>query len=47
AIAGCPSCLQSHEAKLLETGLSEAAVHDLLRIAAIVNGASIALSVVQ
>lgn len=47
AIAGCPSCLQSHEAKLLEAGLSETGVHDLLRIAAIVNGASIALSVVQ
>ncbi len=42
AVSGCPACLQSHEAKLLEAGQSETQIHDLLRIAAVVNGASIA-----
>lgn len=43
AIAGCETCLKSHEEKLLGTGLMESNVHDLLRIAAIVHGASVAL----
>lgn len=47
AVAACPACLQSHEAKLLETGLSEAAVHDLIRLAAVVHGASIAIGIVN
>lgn len=45
AVSGCPACLQSHEAKLLEAGLTESQVHDLLRIAAIVNGTVIARAI--
>jgi alkyl hydroperoxide reductase subunit D len=46
ALGGCEDCLKSHEAKLLETGSSEAYVHDLLRIAAVVHGVHIALATV-
>lgn len=45
ALGGCEDCLKSHEAKLLETGLSEENVHDLIRIASIINGVVVALSV--
>jgi len=45
ALGGCEDCLKSHEAKLLENGLSETNVHDLIRIASIVNGVCIALAV--
>lgn len=45
ALGGCEDCLKSHEAKLLEAGLTEENVHDLIRIASIINGVTIALTV--
>lgn len=47
ALGGCEACLKSHEAKLLETGATEAYVHDLLRIASVVHGVCVALSTVD
>lgn len=44
ALGGCEDCLKSHEANLLKHGFSEENVHDLIRIAAIINGVCIALS---
>jgi len=37
AINGCERCVQSHEQTVTEAGLSEDAVHDVVRIAAVVN----------
>jgi len=47
AIAACPACLKSHEKKLAEMEWSEGQIHELLRVAAIVNGTSIALGMVR
>lgn len=47
AVAGCESCLKSHEAKLLDTGMTESNIHDLLRISAVVNGTGIALGTLR
>jgi len=47
AIAACPACLQSHEKKLAEYEWSEGQIHELLRIAAIVHGTSIALGTLR
>ncbi len=44
ALAGCEACLKSHEASIIKAGLSEDHVHETLRIAAVINGAAIALS---
>lgn len=44
ALAGCGMCLKAHEANLLKHGLSEDNVHDSVRIAAIMNGVSVALA---
>jgi alkyl hydroperoxide reductase subunit D len=44
ALGGCEDCLKSHEANLLKHGFSEENVHDLVRIASIVNGVAIALN---
>lgn len=44
AINACEACMRSHEAVVLEGGLSEDQVHDAVRIAAIVNAASFALA---
>jgi len=44
ALGGCEDCLKSHEAKLLEAGLTEENVHDVIRIASIVNGVTVALA---
>lgn len=38
ALAGCQACIQSHEAAVLNGGLSEDHVHDAVRIAAVVQG---------
>lgn len=43
AINNCESCLRSHEAAVLEGGLSEDQVHDAVRIAATIHAAAIAL----
>ena len=47
ALAGCQMCVQSHEASLLKEGLTEDQVHDSVRIAAVVNGFSVALATPQ
>jgi alkyl hydroperoxide reductase subunit D len=43
AINGCEACVRSHEAVVVEGGLSEDQVHDAVRIAATVQSAAIAL----
>ena len=43
AINGCEVCIRSHEAAVLEGGLSEDAVHDAVRIAATIRGAAVSL----
>jgi alkyl hydroperoxide reductase subunit D len=43
AITGCEVCVQAHEKVATETGLSQDAVHDAIRIAATVRGAAVAL----
>lgn len=43
AINNCQSCIQSHEAVVLEAGLSVDQVHDAVRVAATLNAAAIAL----
>ena len=44
ALAGCELCITMHEQSILAEGGSEAAVHDAVRVAAAVNGFSIALN---
>jgi alkyl hydroperoxide reductase subunit D len=43
AINGCGTCMQAHEKVVLAGGLTEDNVHDAVRLAAIINGAAIAL----
>ena len=43
AINGCETCLRSHEAVVLEGGLSEDQVHDAVRIAAVVHASAVSL----
>ena len=43
AINACEMCIRSHEAVVLQGGLSEEQVHDAIRIAATVNAAAVAL----
>lgn len=43
ALAGCGMCLQAHEAKLAQDGVTEAAIHDVIRIAAVLQGTAVAL----
>lgn len=43
ALAGCEVCVKTHEASILAHGLSEEHVHDAVRIAAILQGAAVAL----
>jgi alkyl hydroperoxide reductase subunit D len=43
AINGCEMCMRSHEAVVLEGGLSEEQVHDAVRLAATINAAAVAL----
>jgi len=44
ALNGCEQCIRAHENKSLTHGLTEAQVHDAVRIAAVIAGASTALS---
>lgn len=43
AITGCGVCLESHERSLIELGLGREAIHDALRIAAVVHAAAVTL----
>jgi alkyl hydroperoxide reductase subunit D len=43
AINGCEVCIRSHEAAVLQGGLSEEQVHDAVRIAATINAAALAI----
>jgi len=43
AINGCEVCVKSHEAAVIEGGLTEDAVHDAVRIAATIRGCATAL----
>lgn len=45
AINGCETCVRAHEAAVRNGGLSEDAVHDAVRIAAVVHSAAVALEV--
>ncbi len=44
ALAGCEMCLASHEESILGHGLTEDHVHESIRIAAVVHGFSIAMT---
>ena len=43
AINGCEACVQSHEAAVLESGLTDEQVHDAVRIAATIHAAAVSL----
>jgi lipoyl-dependent peroxiredoxin subunit D len=43
ALAGCEVCITSHEASVQQHGLSEEHVHEAVRVAAILQGAAVAL----
>jgi alkyl hydroperoxide reductase subunit D len=43
AVNGCEACVRSHEAVVTAGGLGEDAVHDAVRIAAVVHAAAVAL----
>jgi len=43
AINGCEMCIRSHEAVVIEGGLTEDQIVDAVRIAAVVNAAAVAL----
>ena len=43
ALAGCEVCIQSHEGSVRQHGLTEDHVHEAVRIAAILQGAAVAL----
>lgn len=42
ALAGCEMCIKTHEASLLQHGLTEDHVHDAVRIAAVLSGVVVA-----
>ncbi len=44
AINGCEVCVRSHEAAVLENGLTEESVFDAVRIAATIRGVAVSLS---
>jgi alkyl hydroperoxide reductase subunit D len=45
-LEGCEVCVQTHEASILHQGLTEDHVQDTVRIAAVLNGAAVALRIV-
>ncbi|MFN0063086.1 MAG: carboxymuconolactone decarboxylase family protein [Myxococcaceae bacterium] len=47
AINGCEACVRSHEAAVLEGGLSEDHVQDAVRIASVIHAAAVALEVAE
>jgi alkyl hydroperoxide reductase subunit D len=44
ALAGCETCIGSHEDSLLKAQVSEDQIHDVVRIASAVNGFAVALA---
>jgi alkyl hydroperoxide reductase subunit D len=44
ALAGCELCIKNHEAHLVDSGASEDACHDAVRIAAVINAAAVAMA---
>ena len=47
AVNGCGSCLAGHERSLRQEGVSEEAVHEALRVAAVINAAAAVLDAVD
>lgn len=45
-LAGCEMCMKTHEASILQQGLTEEHVHDAVRIAAVLQGSAVALRAV-
>jgi alkyl hydroperoxide reductase subunit D len=45
ALAGCEVCIKAHEDSILASGLSEEHVHEVARLAAILQGAAVALHI--
>lgn len=43
AINGCEQCIKSHEAVLIQHGVSEVAIHDAVRIAAVIRASAVGL----
>ena len=43
AINGCETCVRSHEAVVVEGGLTEDQVHDAVRVAAVIHAAAVSL----
>ncbi len=43
AVKGCEACMKSHDRTVIEGGLTEDHVFDVLRIAAVINGVAVAL----
>ena len=43
AINGCEMCIRSHESVLVNHGLGEEAIHDAVRIAAVIRAAAVSL----
>ena len=44
ALAGCEACIRAHEQSLLNEGVTEDRIHQVIRIAAVVQGVAIAAS---
>ena len=45
AINGCETCVRSHEAVVVQGGLTEDQVHDAVRIAAVIHAAAVAIEI--
>ncbi|HSN69366.1 MAG TPA: carboxymuconolactone decarboxylase family protein [Thermoanaerobaculia bacterium] len=45
AINGCEACVRSHEAVVLEGGITEDQVHDAVRVAATVHAAAVSMEI--
>ena len=46
AVNNCETCIKSHEAVVIEGGLSTDQVHDAVRIGAVINAAAVALETI-
>jgi lipoyl-dependent peroxiredoxin subunit D len=45
AINGCEACVRAHEDMVVKGGLAEEAVHDAVRIAAVIHAAAVGLEI--
>jgi alkyl hydroperoxide reductase subunit D len=45
AINGCEACVRSHEAVVLEGGVTEDQVHDAVRIASVIHAAAVSMEI--